>query len=62
MVSLTVKVVLQGAENDSKYRDVAPLIAMCCLRWLHRVLLNVDARASVMFLEIIFDVSALQDD
>ena len=25
MVSLTVKVVLQGAENDSKYRDVAPL-------------------------------------
>ena len=32
------------------------------LRWLHRVLLNVDARASVMFLKRIFDVSALQDD
>ena len=28
MVSLTLKVVLQGAENDSEYRDVAPL------RWL----------------------------
>ena len=27
MVSLTVNVVLQGAENDSKYRDVAPLIS-----------------------------------
>ena len=25
MVSFTLKVVLQGAENDSKYRDVAPL-------------------------------------
>ena len=36
MVSLTVKVVLQGAENDSKYRDVAPLIAMCCLMAIYQ--------------------------
>ena len=36
MVSLTLKVILHVAENDSKYRDVAPLISsIVTLLWFY---------------------------